>query len=213
MRPRDYLHDTIRQIKYRIHQPSSKIHYPRFIGHYFLYTLYRIALAPTRKPYRIGHLFTQKNGGFDAISLTERSCAALILKLDRHISDRLMWTGISDSTGSKWVVACENSRFASLFAAGDVSRGGTSATQRQKFHTDNVNQCLLINISGSHEVPHPNLFNSWSVLLKCCVRLRTSSSKTQMLLPEEEYIPPILTVLLEIHRVCIWPSWPFVCHS
>ena len=31
-------------------------------------------------------------------------------------------------------LACENTRFSSLFAAGDVSRGGTSATQRQKFH-------------------------------------------------------------------------------
>ena len=27
-------------------------------------------------------------------------------------------------------IACENIRFSSLFAAGDVSRGGTSATQR-----------------------------------------------------------------------------------
>ena len=36
------------------------------------------------------------------------------------------------------VVACENIRFSSLFAAGDVSRGGTSATQRQKFHTDDI---------------------------------------------------------------------------
>ena len=35
-------------------------------------------------------------------------------------------------------LACENSRFFSLLAAGDVSRGGTSATQRQKFHTDVV---------------------------------------------------------------------------
>ena len=35
-------------------------------------------------------------------------------------------------------LACENSRFISLFAAGDVSRGGKSATQRQKFHTDDV---------------------------------------------------------------------------
>ena len=35
-------------------------------------------------------------------------------------------------------LACENIRFSSLFAAGDVSRGGTSATQRQKFHTDDV---------------------------------------------------------------------------
>ena len=41
---------------------------------------------------------------------------------------------------------------------GDVSRGGTSATQRQKFHTDEVNQCLL-NKSRSHGVPNANLFN------------------------------------------------------
>ena len=35
-------------------------------------------------------------------------------------------------------VACENIRFSSLFAAGGVSCGGTSVTQRQKFHTDDV---------------------------------------------------------------------------
>ena len=35
-------------------------------------------------------------------------------------------------------LACENIRFPSLFAAKDVSRGGTSATQRQKFHTDDA---------------------------------------------------------------------------
>ena len=35
-------------------------------------------------------------------------------------------------------IACENIRFSSLFAAGDVSRGGTSATQQQKFHTELV---------------------------------------------------------------------------
>ena len=35
-------------------------------------------------------------------------------------------------------LACESIRFSSLFAAGDVSRGGTSATQQQKFHTDDV---------------------------------------------------------------------------
>ena len=53
---------------------------------------------------------------------------------------------------------CENSRFSSLFAAGDVSRGGTSVTQRQKFHTNDVNQ-RLNNISSSHGLPNPNLFN------------------------------------------------------
>ena len=36
------------------------------------------------------------------------------------------------------VLAFENIRFSSLFVAEDVSRGGTSATQRQKFHTDDV---------------------------------------------------------------------------
>ena len=35
-------------------------------------------------------------------------------------------------------IACENIRFSSLLVAEDVSRGGTSATQRQKFHTDDV---------------------------------------------------------------------------
>jgi len=34
------------------------------------------------------------------------------------------------------VIACENSSLFSLLTAGDVSRGGMSATQRQKFHTD-----------------------------------------------------------------------------
>ena len=36
------------------------------------------------------------------------------------------------------IVACENIRFSSLFGDGDVSRRGASATQRQKFHTDEV---------------------------------------------------------------------------
>ena len=40
-------------------------------------------------------------------------------------------------------IACENSRFSSLLAAGDVSRGGTFAIQRQKFHTDDNNNLLF----------------------------------------------------------------------
>ena len=35
-------------------------------------------------------------------------------------------------------LACENIRFSSLFATEDFSREGTSAFQRQKFHTDDV---------------------------------------------------------------------------
>ena len=85
------------------------------------------------------------------------------------------------------MIACDNIRFSSLFAAGDVSRGGTSATQRQKFHTDDANKCLL-NKSGSRGVPNVNLFNFRSLLIdfgKVCVHLRTSSSKTQMLAVEK----------------------------
>ena len=35
-------------------------------------------------------------------------------------------------------IACEIICFSSIFAARDVLHGGTSATQRQKFHTDDV---------------------------------------------------------------------------
>ena len=69
----------------------------------------------------------------------------------------------------------------------DVSWGGTSATQRQKFHTDDVNQCLL-NKSGSHRVQMQicsilRFFRS--ILVKSWVHLQPSSSKTQMLFLEK----------------------------
>ena len=40
-------------------------------------------------------------------------------------------------------------RFSLLFAAGNISRGGTSATQRKKFHTDdaeNMQNCSNVNL-------------------------------------------------------------------
>ena len=45
-------------------------------------------VTPARKLYRIGHLFTLKKGDLGAISVTERSCAALVSKVKSHISDR-----------------------------------------------------------------------------------------------------------------------------
>ena len=53
---------------------------------------YRIALALTRKPYRIGILFTNKDDYFGSVSLTMQlqNCAAPILKVNRYISDRDM---------------------------------------------------------------------------------------------------------------------------
>ena len=87
----------------------------------------------------------------------------------------------------------------------DVSRGGTSATQRQKFHTDDVNQCLL-NKSGSHGVPNANLSNVTFLLVDFGKVLCPSANELQQnsnAFSREDYIPQILTVLLEIHRVYI----------
>ena len=95
-------------------------------------------------------------------------------------------------------LARENSRFSSLFAAGDVSREGTCATQRQKFHTDDVNQCLQ-NTSGSHGVPHRNLFNFTFLPVDFTKVLCSSANELQQnsnASSREEYILQILTVLL-----------------
>ena len=102
-------------------------------------------------------------------------------------------------------VACENIRFSSLFAAGDVSRGGTSATQRQKFHTDDANQCLH-NKSSSHGVPNTNLSNFTCLLVDFGKVLCSSANELQQnsnASSREDYIPQVLTVLLEILRVYI----------
>ena len=53
-----------------------------------MFTLYRIAFAPARKPYQILLLFTQKNGDLGVVSVMERSCSGPIAKVERHISDR-----------------------------------------------------------------------------------------------------------------------------
>ena len=85
----------------------------------------------------------------------------------------------------------------------DVSRRGTPATQRQKFHTDDVNQCLH-NKSGSHGVPNANLFNFKFLLVNFGEVLCSSAHELQQNSDatfRENYIPQILTVLLEIHRV------------
>ena len=110
-------------------------------------------------------------------------------------------------------LACENIRFSSLFIAGDVSQGEMSATQGQKFHTDDANQCLH-NKSSSHGVLNINLSNitcllvdfGKSVVLWSANKLQQNSNASS----GEDYIPQILTVLLEILRIYIWPLWPFV---
>ena len=87
----------------------------------------------------------------------------------------------------------------------DFSLGGTSATQRQKLHTDDVNQCLL-NKSRSHGVPNANLFNFTFLLVNFGKVLCSSANELQQnsnASSREDYIPQLLTVLLEIYRVYV----------
>ena len=122
-------------------------------------------------------------------------------------------------------VACENIHFSLLFATGDVSCRETSVTQGQKFHTDDANQCLQ-NKSGSQVASHAdvlrapdiNLSNFTCLLVDFGKVLCSSTNKLQQnsnASSRGDYIPQILTVLLEILLVYIWPLLPFVffCHS
>ena len=102
-------------------------------------------------------------------------------------------------------LVCENICFSSLLATGNISCKGMSAIQRQKFHTDDSNQ-YLHKKSGSHGVPNKNLFNFTCLLVDFGKVLCSSANKLQRnsnASSREDYIPQILTVLLEILRVYI----------
>ena len=105
---------------------------------------------------------------------------------------------------------CENIRFSSLFAAGDASRGGTPATQRQKFHTDDANQCLH-NKSSSHGVPNTNLSNFTCLLVNFGKALCSSANELQQN-SNASSIAQILTVFFAFtFDLCGLLS--FVCHT
>ena len=111
----------------------------------------------------------------------------------------------SDTVLSMSQIACENIRFSSLFVAGDVSRGGMSVTQRQKFHTDDAYECSN-NKSSSHGVPNTNLSNFTCLMVDFGKVLCSSTNELQQnsnASSREGYIPQILTVLLEILRIYI----------
>ena len=72
-------------------------------------------------------------------------------------------------------------------------------------YCDDVNQCLH-NISGSHGVPHPNLFSFTFLLVDFTKVLCSSANELQQNVNASsrgEYISQILTILLEIHRFYI----------
>ena len=122
---------------------------------------------------------------------------------------------LKDLKSSVWFalgseVACERQTFSLAHRRWGTFR--EEEPQRQKFHTDDVNHCLH-NKSGSHGVPNANLFNFMFPLVDFGKTLCSSANELQQnsnAIPREYYIPQILTVLLEIHRVYFWPLQPFV---
>ena len=86
----------------------------------------------------------------------------------------------------------------------DVLRGGTSATQQQKFHTG---------------VPNANLFNFTFLLVDFGKVLCSSANElqqTQIASSREDYIPQILALLLEIDIAFTFDLCGLlssVCHS
>ena len=102
-------------------------------------------------------------------------------------------------------LACKNIRFSSLFPVKDVSRGGTFANQRQKFHTNDANKCLH-DKPGSRGVPNITLSSITCLLVDFGKVLCLSANELQQnsnASSREDYVPQILTVLLEILRVYI----------
>ena len=67
------------------------------------------------------------------------------------------------------------------------------------------------NKSGSHGVPDVNLFNFRFLLAHFGKVLCSSANELQQnsnARSREDYIPLILTVLLQFHRAYICPLWP-----
>ena len=74
----------------------------------------------------------------------------------------------------------------------------------KKFHTDEANQCLH-NKFGSHGVSNINLSNFMCLLVDFGKVLRSSANEPQRnsnASSRQDYIPQILTVLLEI--ICVY---------
>ena len=77
------------------------------------------------------------------------------------------------------VTSLQNSRFSWLIPAGDVSRGGTSTTRRQRFHANDVNQCL-------HNKPFSSCFSPRTI---------RNGRKRYPLAPRKESPPPMCSTL------------------
>ena len=84
------------------------------------------------------------------------------------------------------VVACENIRFSSLFAATFREEERLRLSGRNYILMTQTNVYIINPVVMGFQIQIcPVLRVFWSILVKCCVYLPTSSSKTQVLLLEK----------------------------
>ena len=110
---------------------------PSVAKYQVMFTLYRVAFALAKNwPYRIGLVFTHKNGDFGAISVARRSYEAPISKVESDISDRSSYyTGYSVNIASGWNLG--------------THRRHTSGSERLEKIAEDVTRFLRRNIRQS----------------------------------------------------------------
>ena len=109
-------------------------------------------------------------------------------------------------------LTCENCHFSSFLAAGNVVQGRTSATQWQKFHTDDINNVYIINLVQSlgskckfvQFYISPGRF--WKSVVFIC---EWAAAKLKCFFSRRLYSTNI-DCFVRILRLYIWPFWPLV---
>ena len=125
---------------------------------------------------------------------TGHTAMLLFCQVTTNFRNYLITTYMHQSTASSLPAKIATSPGSSLKGC---LPGGTFVPQQQKFHTDDVNQCLH-NKSYSHGVPNVNLFDFLILLDDYGKVLSSAANKLQPnsnASAKEEYIPRILTVI------------------
>ena len=128
--------------------------------------------------------FSQKKICFCKFAISYRSvmsCTLAIKTADLFVFNQQpnFSCFFKNETEAMEAIVCENRRSSSLPAAGDLSQGRTSATQRQKFHTDDVKSVRISAMDPTSQEPRSKLFNRENTVSR--PELQSLSKKNDLL--------------------------------